>query len=79
VHTAQEHPVAIVDVFHAQMFRLQQDIPQREHSNNNNYGNQVVIYSHYGPDIRVVKYTEGFYSVTNSHVLCMEDDIQNFV
>jgi hypothetical protein len=79
VYTSQEHPVVIADVFHAQLFRLQQNVPQRAHSYDKNYGNQDVIHSHYGADTRVVKYTERSYAVTNSHVPFMEDDIQNFV
>jgi hypothetical protein len=50
-----------------------------EHNNDFNHGNQVVIHSNYGPDTRAEKYRERFYAVTNPHVLCMEDDIQNFV
>jgi len=56
----REQPVAITDLFHAQMFRLHQNVPRREHINNNNHGHQVVIHSHHGPEFHEVKCIEIF-------------------
>ena len=51
----KEHPVAITDQFHAQLHRLNQNVPRREHINNNNLGHHFVIDSHHGSDLHAVK------------------------